>query len=166
MLLCTVQLVFAYAICDAAKLDVLRNGHLAYMPPLDVALFYLGTVVGETDYGVATDIPIINVLCSLCSIYLLTRILKTDTHGTAASPCPFFMLLLPEGESAPRPKRVSFDRSGRVRVTHLRPEQQAKGMGEASRIFIVSNSAELLGPGFFSGGVERAAYGTDDVGDA
>ena len=88
-----VQIVYAYGVYDVAHFLNRRNAFPAFSLPVDNSIFYPDNQVG--------GLGVINVLSSVCAVFMLAISLKQDTVGTLGMSGPLDTLMLAMGNGGP-----------------------------------------------------------------
>ena len=120
-LLLSIQIVYAYGYFDASALYFGINEFPAFAEEYPPSLMYSTTTVGEG------SLTLIKLFCSLCSLMLLSLLMKNDNEGSMLTTSPMSVLLAGDG-------RHMLNEKARAKIEAAEEEALAK-MSKTGRMF-------------------------------
>ena len=91
-LLLSIQILYSFGYWDASTLQMGISTLPAFMDDIDLSLLYSTSVLE------GSNLTLVNLLCSLCSLALLALVIKNDNEGTLLTTQPLQLLLLGDGD--------------------------------------------------------------------
>ena len=86
------QILYSFGYYDASNLFFGLSTLPQFMSSMNLSLFYSTSVIP------GTPLPLIKFLCSICSLTLLSLLMKNDMEGTLLTTSPLQVLLIGEGD--------------------------------------------------------------------